>query len=176
MKIGLFGGSFDPIHNGHLMLAEQAKTQLGLDEIVFIPCGESPYLNKKIKTSSEHRFLMIFYTINEIDNMFIDSIEIYKKERTYTIDTVKYFIAAYPQHELYLILGPDITPKSFMTWKDAKEIKRLVKVAFTSKDFWIPDVGIRSTLIRQMVKEGKSIKYLVPDSVEQYIKEKGLYK
>lgn len=174
MKIGLFGGSFDPIHNGHLILAEQAKTQLGLDDIWFIPCGKSPYPNKKIVANIRDRINLLFYALVK-EGYNIDTREM-KDAISYTIESIKYYIKEFPQFEFYLIVGPDIAPENFRFWKDAEEIKKLVKVVFAGKDFWIPDIGIRSTLIRQMVKEGKSIKYLVPDSVEKYIVKKELYK
>jgi nicotinate-nucleotide adenylyltransferase len=181
MKIGLFGGAFDPIHNGHLMLAEQARTQLGLDEIVFIPCGKSPYIDKKIKTSGKHREIMTLKGFESNLNYRISGYEIWKKNKiTYTINTIRYikntFYHLNKRDRLYLILGPDITPESFKTWKDSDKIRKLCTVARAGIDFWIPDIGIRSTLIRKMVAEGKTIKHLVPHAVEKYIVKHNLYK
>jgi nicotinate-nucleotide adenylyltransferase len=174
MKIGLFGGSFDPIHNGHLMLAENARVNLGLDLIIFIPCWKSPYQHKTESVGFISRYQMIDKALKHNYYMRVSNYE-YKKDPSYTIDTLKRFKKHYPKDQLYLIVGPDGV-KTFDTWKDNKEYDRYAIVVFAGKNFFCPKVYIRSTLIRKMLKNGNPIRYLVPDTVNKYIKEKGLYK
>lgn len=175
LRIGLFGGAFDPLHNGHLMLANQAKIDLNLRGIIFIPCGESPYLNKKTKAPKWKRFQMLTHSVSAYPGFAFSDFEVARKKTSYTIDTVKFFVKNYPNVHFVLIVGPDGVD-SFDSWKQSDKIKEIIEVRFAGKDFYCPDINIRSTLIRDMVKKGKSIKFLVPDAIERYIAEKGLYK
>ena len=172
-RIGILGGSFDPIHNGHLILAEYAEAELKLDWIIFVPCYKSAYKDKIIQASPNDRIAMLGATLP--DKYSISGIELIREGVSYTIDTVKQFVKTFEEDELVLIVGAD-TIDTFDSWKDSEEIKRLVNIKFSSKDFYVPEIGISSTLIRKLVKEGKSIKYLVPEAVEDYIIKNKLYK
>lgn len=173
-RIGLLGGSFDPVHNGHLMLAEYARKQLNLDTIHFIPCFQSAYKNKHIQASDIHRLRMLILGIqNKVDK--IDRFELRMGIISYTIETVKYYKQKYPNDYLCFIAGED-TINTFDSWKDSKEIKKLIDVKFSTKDFYVPPIRFTSTLIRKLIKEDRSIKYLVPEAVEEYITKNKLYK
>jgi nicotinate-nucleotide adenylyltransferase len=174
MKIGLFGGSFDPVHNGHLILAEYARRYVDLDIIYFIPCCQSAYRNKQIQASNEHRINMLDLSICK-NSSVVSEFETDKGGISYTIDTVRYYKQLYRNEDLYFIAGTD-TKDKFNSWKDSEEIKRLVKVIFSNTDFYVPDIGINSTLIRKLVKEGNPITHLVPRLVEDYISVYNLYK
>lgn len=173
MKIGIYGGSFDPIHNGHLMLAENARVELKLDMVIFVPCYISAYKYKKETLSFNYRYWMIDKALKHNYYMTVSNIE-HRKNPSYTIDTIKRFKELYPKDELYLINGPDAM-KTFHTWRDYKHIEKYCKVVYGGLDFFCPKIEIRSTLIRQMIKENRPIRYLVPDTVNKYIKEKKLY-
>ena len=173
-RIALIGGSFDPIHNGHLILAEYAKAELNLDTIIFVPCNKSAYRDKLIQAKSIDRLAMLM-SINKQGKYIISSCELLRGKTSYTIDTVKFFTNLFKNDNLVLIAGKDSQIK-FSSWKDAEEIPKYVDIKFATKDFYVPQIGINSTLIRNLVKEGKSIKYLVPESVEDYIIKHKLYR
>lgn len=169
-RVALLGGSFDPVHNGHLMLAEYAKIELNLDRVIFVPCYESAYKDKIIQVLPKHRYSMLSKL-----SLDISWYEFIMEEAvSYTIDTVKYFVKIYPEDEIIFIAGIDTVSK-FDFWKNSKEIKRLVDVKFAGIDFYVPEIEISSTLIRRLIKEGRSIKYLVPETVENYIIKNKLY-
>ena len=172
-RIGILGGSFDPIHNGHLMLAEYAEAELNLDCIIFVPCKESAYKNKTIQASPKDRVAMVTSVLN--NNYGLSDIEIMRDGVSYTIDTVKQFVRLFEKTELVFIAGDDAI-YTFDSWKDSEEIKKLVAVKFSGQDFYVPEIGINSTLVRKLIREGKSVKYLVPEAVEDYIIKNKLYK
>jgi len=173
MKIGIFGGSFDPVHNGHLFLAESARQELHLDKILFIPCYKSPYKHKQSDTNVYHRYNMLSLAVDK-SKYEISTIESDKETTSYTIDTVKELINKYPNDELYLIVGPDGID-TFKDWVKNDEITRLIKVKFASKDFFLPEINIRSTMVRNLISAGKNIRHLIPDKVVDYIDYHKLY-
>lgn len=172
-KVALLGGSFDPIHNGHLILAKYAQIGLDLDNVIFVPCYESAYKNKTIQAHPNDRLAMLIKALPE--EFGYDASELRKKEVSYTIDTVKELVKLFDEDELVLIAGVD-TIDTFDSWKDSKDIKRLVEVKFAIKDFYVPQIGITSTLIRDLIKKGKPITHLLPEKVEKYIIKNKLYK
>lgn len=163
MRIGLFGGSFDPIHNGHLMVASMAKSRFKLDAVIFVPCYESAY-NKKFMFSADLRSLMVNEVVSKIDGFSYDDYEIRKKDVSYTIDTIKHLQETYTNNEWYLIIGPDGI-FTFDTWKDSNEIRNLCKVVFAQYDFYCPNVNIRSTKIRELIRTGLPLNGLVPNEI-----------
>ncbi len=196
MKIGLMGGTFDPIHNGHLVLAEQVRTRFELDKIVFIPSGNPPH--KKAISAKEDRYEMTVLAINDNEHFEISTIELECEDYTYTIDTVKKLKEENKDAEFYFITGADAVidlPK----WKDFKELIRICKfigstrpgfeydalkdsIDMLVKDYGadititeVPALSISSTDIRRRVKYGMSIRYLLPRSAELYIYKKSLY-
>jgi len=175
MRIGIYGGSFDPIHNGHLMLASFAVKELNLDKVLFIPTYSPPKNYKKGVSHFADRLNMMFPVINKCLIFDVSECEIDREDTSYTIDTVKELLQEYPNDELILIGGPDCV-NTFSTWKDYKEISELVSVKFANKDFYCPTIVIRSSLIRELVKKQLPISYLVPKLVENYIIWAGLYK
>lgn len=127
MKIGILGGSFNPIHKGHLNLGQSAVKVLNLDKVIFIPANLSPFKDNKEMIPAEDRFKMCEIAISKYEKFEISDIEINKNEKNYTIDTIKELIMRYPEDELYLLVGSD----EFLLidkWKDYKEIFKLVKV------------------------------------------------
>ena len=173
MKIGLFGGAFNPIHNGHLHLASCAKYELGLDRVAFIPCYEYAFDTKNLANTWQDRVAMIAMSMDETNNQ-ICLVEIERKTTSYTIDTVREMKELFKKDDLCLILGPDVI-YNFKKWKDSDKITQEIKTKYAVKDFEINPLNIRSSMIRERVKNNMSITGLVPERVENYIKEEGLY-
>lgn len=199
MKIGIMGGTFNPIHHGHLILSEYIRTKLGLDKIIFIPTGMPPHKNKDDLLDGRTRLEMLKLAIN--NNPYFDSsdIEVSRTQLTYTIDTLIELKDLYKNCELYMIIGAD-TLLSLQTWKEyskvlslvnfivadrlglstddvLKEIERLnIKFGADIISVNSPVIDISSTTIRNRVGKDLSIKYLVPEVVEDYILNNNLYK
>ena len=190
MKIGLLGGTFDPIHIGHLVIANWIREDLGLEKVIFIPTGNPPHkLNCKV-TDIKDRLEMVRLAINDNSHFEISDIEIRNEKISYTVNTLREFSET--GNEIYYIIGED-SLKELPKWKNPEEILKLsyivtvrrpnvskYKIKFRNSKkiifFDSLEISISSTQIRERVKEGKSIKYLVHPAVEKYIKEKGLYK
>ncbi|MEG0075553.1 MAG: nicotinate-nucleotide adenylyltransferase [Eubacterium sp.] len=197
-KIGLLGGSFNPIHTGHLLLAESARDQYGLDKVLFIPAGNNPFkeLNKEIE--KQHRLKMVELAIASNPNFEVLTVELERPGMTYTIDTINQVKEIYPECEFYFITGADIMFEITL-WKGAPDLLESVNFITTFRPgyshnrldtrieelqeiynakifkLFTSEMDIASSDIRGRVKNGYSIKYLLPDSVERYIKKNGLY-
>ncbi len=198
LRIGLMGGTFDPIHYGHLLAAEEARKGLNLDEVLFIPTGIPPHKDPKSLTPSDHRYAMT--VVATLDHPFfrVSRIEIDWVGPSYTVDTLRALRArefgADPLPEFYFITGLDAVLE-ILTWKQPEEIVSLCRLVAVSRPGYnprrmeelparvrsailpleIPLLAISSTEIRRRVREGRSIRYLVPPSVEHYIAKNRLY-
>ncbi|MFA5523925.1 MAG: nicotinate-nucleotide adenylyltransferase [Tissierellales bacterium] len=198
-KYGIMGGTFDPIHVGHLVIAEEIRCKFKLDKVIFIPAGNPPHKDSSRITSGEHRLQMTL--LATISNPFFDvsTIELEKEEITYTIDTIKEFrTSCMDTAEFYFITGAD-SLLELSTWKDVDQLLSMCKfVAATRPGFQlekietkvreleskynkgiytvsVPALQISSTDIRKRIKEGRAVKYLLPESVESYIIKHKLY-
>lgn len=197
MKIGLYGGTFDPIHIGHLIVMENTLNFMDLDKIIVLPSSNPPHKQNKKKTDTNIRVEMVRAAIKDNEKLELSTFESHDDSVVYTHQTLDYFKNKYPDDEFYYIMGED----SFMTidsWRNYEKILNdnlivfartsieedsdlVKKVDFIKKDnanIYLIDnlnINISSTLIRDLVKNNKSIKYLVPDSVRELIKEYGLY-
>ncbi|MDR7870262.1 MAG: nicotinate-nucleotide adenylyltransferase [Tissierellaceae bacterium] len=199
MKIGIMGGTFNPIHHGHLILSEYIRSIANLDKIIFIPTGTPPHKDNKEVLDGVTRLKMVDLAIKSNPYFVSSDIEVKRPSTTYTIDTVMELKEVYHDSELYMIVGAD-TLLSLYTWKDFakvlsqvnfivadrlglndndvhKEIERLNK-KYNSEIISIdsPVIDISSTVIRSRLKENLSIKYLVPDTIEEYILKNNLYR
>lgn len=198
MKIGVMGGTFDPIHHGHLIAAEYARTSLDLDKIIFIPSGVHPFKDNKTITDPNKRVDMISLAIDSNKFFKISSIEINRIGTTYTIDTIRELREEYKGDEIYFIIGSDIIFE-IEKWKNFEELIRICKFILlyrpgkeeenidkkiqelnlsydiTFEKVESPLIEISSTKIRHRVKDKCSIKYLVPEVVEDYILKHDLY-
>lgn len=199
IKIGIMGGTFDPIHNGHLILAEYSRLHFDLEKVIFIPTGNPPHKDQNNISSSKYRYDMTLLAINTNPYFHLSSIEMESQGTTYTIDTIKKLQKKYKDVDFYFVLGSD----SFFNidkWKDYKELIGLCKFIVVKRPdrdnedledevkqfnkrynsslhiLEAPLIEISSTNIRNRVKDGLSIKYLVPEAVEDYIKKNQLYK
>jgi nicotinate-nucleotide adenylyltransferase len=190
MKTGVYGGTFDPIHNGHLITAVAIKEIRNLDKIIFIPSYIAPHKIGVQRSSSVHRIEMIKRAIEGIPFLDYSTYEIDKKGVSYTIDTLRHLKKEYD--EIELIIGYD-NLLEFKTWKEPDEIFKLVKVVCLSRNvppvavekdrFYnaaeiinTPTIDINATAIRNRVRENKPINFLVPEAVMEYIYRSNLYK
>jgi nicotinate-nucleotide adenylyltransferase len=199
-RIAIMGGTFDPIHYGHLVTAEAVRDEFNIERVLFVPTGNPPHKNNKRVTSSEHRYLMT--VLATVTNPYFDvsRIEIDRIGYTYTIDTVTELKKWIPEDTIiYFITGADAVHQ-ILAWKDAEKLLSLcefvavtrpgynkdrlfsevedLKTRFESKIHFleVPSLDISSSDIRARIKEENSIKYMLPEEVENYIYKFGLYK
>ena len=183
-RIGLLGGTFDPIHNGHIAIAKTAIQQLKLDKLLLIPAG-NPWQKSEF-SDSKHRLEMVKKAGNDLEKVEVSDIEVNKTGPTYTFETLQELHKKYPNSELILILGSDAVA-GFDTWKEPNLVKTLARIYVVQRagDFtqdWhfdriqMPPIEISSTEIRERVKNNESISELVPKLVNEYISANGLYK
>ena len=200
MKIGIMGGTFDPIHNGHLMLGEYAKKLFGLDEIWFMPNGNPPHKsNSNIESQTKHRVEMVKLAIEGHEGFNIQLYEVERKEVNYSYLTMQHFNEAFPQNEFYFIIGAD-SLFAFETWKHPELLVRTCKILAAYRDgknskemenqiqylnekygaeiilLNTPDVDISSSDIRRKMKQNEDISDLVPESVFSYIQSNNLFR
>jgi nicotinate-nucleotide adenylyltransferase len=183
-KIGLFGGSFDPIHHGHLILAREALESLGLDRVIFIPNGISPHKLARPPAPAALRCRMVEAAVRDEAGFDWDDCEIRRPGPSFAIDTVHEMAARHPGSELYFFIGED-NLASLHTWKDIAELRSLVRFVVMSRGRGLPDqefpvvskpVDISSTEIRNRIARGLSVRYLVPESACEIISQHRLYR
>ncbi|MBO8164158.1 MAG: nicotinate-nucleotide adenylyltransferase [Brevibacillus sp.] len=188
-EIGLMGGTFDPIHLGHLLAAEQAREQAGLDEVWFLPSRVPPHKQGEEITPAVHRLRMTELATADHPAFHVCSVELERSGPSYTVDTLHVLLQRYPDVRFSFIIGGDMV-NMLPKWHRFDELVRMVHfiglerpgTAADRQKFWpyvtfveMPQWDVSSTLIRRKVRAGLSIRYLVPDAVERYIKENGLY-
>ena len=189
MRIGLLGGSFDPPHNGHLIVAGDALNALRLDRVVFIPASVQPLKVGRVAATPEQRLAMVRLLLDGEPCFELNAMEIDRGGLSYTVDTLTALTAEMPGAELFWLVGADI-PQTFAKWRSPERIVELATLVVLQRSDEVPElsglpgqpqllatrrVDISSTEIRQRVREGKSIRGFVPDSVASYIASEGLY-
>jgi len=187
-RIGILGGTFNPIHIGHLLIAEEARSKLKLDKVIFVPANLPPHKTSKSLISSKDRYKMVQLATRSNPNFEVSNYEIKKTGKSYSVDTVNYFHKKFPKKtKLYFIIGGD-SYQTLDKWRQIDDI--LKKVTFVTvnrpgykgvkhkiKSYQIemPEVNAASSDLRRRIVLGKSIKYLLPESVIRYIKKRKLY-
>lgn len=183
MKIGLLGGTFNPVHYAHLFVARQVKERCQLDKVYLMPTYLSPH---KETIAVEERLKMLEIATADDDDLEIETIEIERMGKSYSYETMKELTRLHPENEYYFIIGGDMV-ESLSTWYRIDDLLELVTFIGVSRPgyqlnspypIWqveLPKLEISSSLIRRYCQEKQSIRYLLPDSVIQYINERGLY-
>jgi nicotinate-nucleotide adenylyltransferase len=188
IRLGVMGGTFDPIHNGHLVAASEAASAFGLDKVLFVPTGE-PWQKQDI-TASEHRLAMTTLAIAGNPLFEISAVDVQRAGPTYTVDTLREIHESNPDADVYFITGADSIAQ-IESWKDSSQIWPLAHFVGVTRPghslevpktasgnvslLEIPALAISSTDIRARVKSGKPIEYLLPNSVIDYIHAHHLY-
>jgi nicotinate-nucleotide adenylyltransferase len=190
-RIGIMGGTFDPIHHGHLGAASEVAAAFGLDEVVFVPTGEPWQKSERRVSPAEHRYLMTVIATASNPRFRVSRVDIDRAGPTYTIDTIRDLADQLPGAELYFITGADALAQ-ILSWKDAAEALKLARFIGVTRpgyeltDAHLPDASVQlvdvpamaisSSDCRERVRTGHPIWYLVPDGVVQYITKHGLYR
>ena len=183
MKTALYGGSFDPIHHGHLILAREAMEQLALDRVVFIPAAISPFKLEAQPASAEIRVEMVRAAIADEPRFECDDSEIHREGPSFTVDTVEAWRRRAPEDELFYFIGQD-NVRDLPKWRRWEELREMVQFVVFERDATAPPhsfprVGRRfdvsATEIRKRVAEHRSIRYLVPEAVRSIIGKHRLY-
>jgi len=195
-RIGLFGGTFDPVHKGHVMVAEIAKKEMELDEVIFIPAGNPPHKEDKKIADGTHRLNMLLLATEDTPYFKVSDIEIRKKEKSYSVDLIKHFRKELKKTELFFIIGAD-SLYNLPTWYHYEELMQMTNFIVISRPetnksslldkfsgnekpmraFFVDDVfiDISSTEIREMLKSGADTEKYLDKSVLNYIRANRLY-
>lgn len=197
--LGIMGGTFDPIHYGHLLAAEWADEAFKLDEVVFIPAARPPHKAPADVIGGRHRYRMVELAIADNPAFSVSSLELERSGYSYTVDTIRYFLKSDPQPDIRFIMGVDAL-QLIHTWKEVEELLQLCRLivvtrpgyelnrsdpvfASVPKMLWdkvdlltIPELGISSTEIRRRTAAGLSVRYLLPLEVAGYIQQNHLYR
>ncbi|KRN29732.1 nicotinate-nucleotide adenylyltransferase (Deamido-NAD(+) pyrophosphorylase) [Lactobacillus selangorensis] len=186
-QVGILGGTFNPPHLGHLIMAEQVGTQLGLDQVLFMPDSTPPHVDKKHPIAAKDRVAMVERAIMGNPLFGIELCEVKRGGISYTFDTMKYLKQQHPDTDYYFIIGGDMVaylPK----WHKIDELVKLVHFVGVKRRGYTPHsaypvtwvdaplIDISSTEIRRKLKQGCSVRYLVPEAVLDYIEEAKLYR
>lgn len=189
-RVGIMGGTFDPIHHGHLVAASEVAAQFQLDEVVFVPTGEPWQKSQREVSPAEHRYLMAVIATASNPRFWVSRVDIVRPGPTYTIDTINDIAAIRPEAELFFITGADALSQ-ILSWKDPQDaftVARFVGVTRPGYELSaahlpadsvtlvdVPAMAISSSACRDRVQSGQPIWYLVPDGVVQYIAKHRLY-
>jgi nicotinate-nucleotide adenylyltransferase len=187
MRIAVLGGSFDPIHHGHLIAARVVGELVAADRVLLIPAGEQPLKRGQHRASAPHRARMTELAVVECLGLEVDRSEVERDGPSYTVDTLRDLARRYPGAELILVLGSDAASLLPM-WREPEAIRELAElVVFNRAEeptpsvaadrfVTVPRIDISSTAVRERVRIGQSIRYWVPDQVAQYIETHRLYR
>lgn len=183
--IGILGGTFDPPHIGHLLIAEIVKDTLGLSKVLFVPTNEPPHKGKALSTAAD-RLNMLQAALKNNDDFMIDTIELERTGKSYTIETIKTLRRLHPDNNFYFIIGADMV-EYLPKWANIDELVQLVTFVGVKRAGFkltskypieivdVPMIDISSSEIRKRIFEKKTVKYFLPENVLSYIRERKLY-
>ncbi len=190
-RVGIMGGTFDPIHHGHLVAASEVSSLFGLDEVVFVPTGEPWQKSSRQVSPAEHRYLMAVIATASNPRFWVSRVDIDRAGPTYTIDTIRDVADQCPGADLYFITGADALAQ-ILSWKDAEDALKLAHFVGVTRPGYelsddhlpndsvtlldVPAMAISSSDCRARVSAGRPVWYLVPDGVVQYINKHRLYR
>jgi nicotinate-nucleotide adenylyltransferase len=196
VRLGILGGTFNPPHIGHLICAQEAYVQLNLDLVMLIPALVPPHKPVEDEPGPEHRLELCRLASRGDDRLDVSDIEIVRTGPSYTVDTLEQLTREAPERDLFLILGGDIAA-GLPRWRDPERVLSLATVSVAERRgtpreavqdglaqvkaegraqfFTMPTIDVSSTLVRERVRSGAPIRYLVPEAVDHYIRDHGLY-
>ena len=190
-RVGVMGGTFDPIHHGHLVAASEVQAWFDLDEVVFVPTGDPWQKSDRMVTAAEHRYLMTVIATASNPRFTVSRVDVDRSGVTYTVDTLRDLKTARPDAELFFITGADAIAQ-ILTWKDADELFSMAQFVAVTRPghalsvdglpgdrvhvLEVPALAISSTDVRARERAGQPVWYLVPDGVVQYIAKHRLYR
>ncbi|MEP3481915.1 MAG: nicotinate-nucleotide adenylyltransferase [Fuerstiella sp.] len=198
MKLGIFGGTFDPVHYGHLILVECCRQELGLDSVRLIPAGQPPHKTPDGMTDGHTRADMLKLAVSGCPDLIVDRREIRRTGKSYTVETLREFKAEFPDDELFFLMGAD-SIRDLLTWKDPEKILDLATVVGVNRpgvaapsikqmSDWIgesmaskiqivqiPGCDLSATDLRRRVSNGQGLRFMTPKAVEAFIAECRLY-
>ncbi|MGP4061639.1 nicotinate-nucleotide adenylyltransferase [Halobacillus sp. H74] len=184
-RVGILGGTFDPPHQGHLIMAEYALEEMDLDEVWFMPSFIPPH-KQESATDANARLKMVELATKDHPEFRVCDVELMRKGTSYTVDTMTYLKQQYPELAFYFIIGGDMV-EHLSKWNRVDELQQMVEFIGVVRPGYewsdeipvhfidIPSIDISSTVVRERVTSGKSARYLIPDAVDSYIKEHHLY-
>ena len=185
-QVGILGGNFNPVHNAHLIVADQVRQQLGLDQVLLMPEYQPPHVDKKETIPEHHRLKMLELAIEGIEGLAIETIELERKGISYTYDTMKILTEQHPDTDYYFIIGADMVdylPK----WYRIDELVDMVQFVGVQRPrckagtsypvIWVdvPLMDISSSMVRDFIAQGRTPNFLLPKPVLDYIEKEGLY-
>ncbi|HEV7979488.1 nicotinate-nucleotide adenylyltransferase [Amycolatopsis sp.] len=189
-RIGVMGGTFDPVHHGHLVAASEVQSRFGLDEVIFVPTGQPWQKSDRVVTRAEDRYLMTVIATASNPVFSVSRVDIDRSGQTYTVDTLRDLHAEYPDDELFFITGADAL-EQILTWRNAEELFTfahfigVTRPGYRLNNNHLPSgkvslvevtaMAISSTACRERVESGEPVWYLVPDGVVRYIDKRKLY-
>lgn len=190
-RVGIMGGTFDPIHHGHLVAASEVAALFELDEVIFVPTGEPWQKPTRQVSPAEHRYLMAVIATASNPRFWVSRVDIDRAGPTYTVDTIRDIAAQRVGAEMYFITGADALSQ-IMSWKDSPRVLRLAHFVGVTRPGYelsgahlpseavtlldVPALAISSSDCRSRVRQGNPVWYLVPDGVVQYINKHNLYR
>jgi nicotinate-nucleotide adenylyltransferase len=190
-RVGIMGGTFDPIHHGHLVAASEVAQLFDLEEVVFVPTGEPWQKSERRVSAAEHRYLMTVIATASNPRFWVSRVDIDRPGPTYTVDTISDIAEQRPGAELFFITGADALAQ-ILSWKDGEEALRLARFIGVTRPGYelsdahlpvdsvtlidVPAMAISSSDCRARVEQGRQVWYLVPDGVVQYIAKHRLYR
>lgn len=188
-RIGILGGTFNPIHVGHLAVGQAAGEQCSLDKVFFVPSNRPPHKNIAHLASAEDRHRMVDLAIRDNPLFAVSDFEIRRDGRSYSIDTVRYFRETFPKARLFFIIGGDSFP-ALHTWKAIDEILAIVTFIVVNRPGYVltndhltlsyqsvmmPGMDISSSYLRRQITRGRSVRYFIPGAVCSFLQERKLY-
>lgn len=197
MRIGVYGGTFDPVHFGHLLLAETCREQCALDEVWFIPAAQSPHKQHKVSSSPRQRIEMLRFAVSGHPQFRISKIELERPAPSYTVDTLRQLTLEDPSREIFLLMGAD-SLDDLPTWRDPLDILQLAHVVAVSRGrtpastdrlvdalgeqvksrirlLTMPAIDLAASDLRQRARTGRSLRFMTPRPVELFIQQHQLY-
>lgn len=186
-QVGILGGNFNPVHNAHLLVADQVRQQLSLDQVLFMPEFIPPHKDKKETIDQHHRLMMLELALNGKEGLGIERLELERKGISYTYDSMKILTEANPDTDYYFIIGADMV-EYLPKWHRIDELLELVQFVGVQRPkykagtsypvIWVdvPLMDISSSMVRDFIAAGREPNFLLPELVWNYIKREGLYK